>query len=833
MADRVLASLPSDAKDYKRALSVIVGTDKIKKRPLLAKYLSQYIGAKTMDYFIHKDLAGFLRRELDFYIKNEILHLDNLDGSDEMVSLKKHLIQIKALRKIAYHLIDFLSQLEGFQRRLWLKKKFVISTQYCITLDRIPSEFFTEIAKNQGQREEWVKLFAIDKLNGYSDPLTEKFLRDNQSLPIDTCFFSSQFKDNVVSSLDLSELDGTLICGENSQALRLLREKYSSLLSSVYIDPPYNTDGSPILYKNGYKSSSWLSLMRERLELTKDLLAKDGVICVAIDDAQFPELRRMMLDIFPYDLGVAVVRSNPAGRISRNSLPSSHEYALFFAKDAAASPSNLPPTQEQLDVYPLSDEKGRYIWNNFIRGGSGPLRTDRPTMYYPIIVKGDRLRIADMVWHKDSNGLGEYEIIEKLHPDEVPVYPKRKYGGQTVDGRWERGWKRVRAELDEYCVRRNKKGEICIEFKKRMRRETPPSTWWGRPEYASSYHGGASLRDYFGHSSCFSFPKAPRLVEDCVRTATTGKDAIILDYFAGSGTTPDIVIHLNRCDGGHRKYIAVEMGAHFADVMLPRMKKVIYCPNWKNGEPDLSQLENGSKLAGQAFKYLHLESYEDTLNNLVLQPSIKIKEGSDSDSSYLLNYFLKIETKGSASLLNINSFDEPEEYKLNIKKQGGFERTDHRVDLIETFNYMIGMHVNHVGIWHRFDCKFKRIEDAELPDQRAAKMVIDGQPKKASNGRWGFRNIQGHILSVPGEHSSREPTLIIWRTLSEDLEKDNLLLDEWFTKCCMSLENFASIRTIYINGSNNLSRFLPKNSSKAVCLIEEAFHRSMWELKDG
>src|SRR5699024_8746673 len=109
-------------------------------RTLLEKHLSDYTQKNSADYFIHKDLGGFLRRELDFYIKNEVMHLDNIQHADSFAQIENSLRQIQVLREIAHDLIDFLAQLENFQKKLWLKKKFVAQSHYLITLDRIPTE---------------------------------------------------------------------------------------------------------------------------------------------------------------------------------------------------------------------------------------------------------------------------------------------------------------------------------------------------------------------------------------------------------------------------------------------------------------------------------------------------------------------------------------------------------------------------------------------------------------------------------------------------------------------------------------------------------------------
>ena len=155
--------------------------------PGLKVHLRRYTARNTFDYFIHKDLGGFLRRELDFYIKNEVMHLDDVEN-ETAPRVEQYLSKIKVIRRIAGKIIDFLAQLEDFQKKLWLKKKFVVETQYCITLDRIPEEFYPEIAANDAQREEWVRLFAIDEIKGdlttpaYSAPLSVQFLKAHPNL---------------------------------------------------------------------------------------------------------------------------------------------------------------------------------------------------------------------------------------------------------------------------------------------------------------------------------------------------------------------------------------------------------------------------------------------------------------------------------------------------------------------------------------------------------------------------------------------------------------------------------------------------------------------------
>jgi len=249
--------------EHLRLLKIPAPTEKDKKRPVLAKYINQYTARNTMDYFIHKDLGGFLRRELDFYIKNEVMRLDDIEDADAP-AVESYLAKIRVLRKIAGKLIDFLAQLENFQKKLWLKKKFVVETNYCITLDRVPEELYSDIAANQSQREEWVRLFAIDEIEGdlyspaYAKPLAVEFLKANDKLVVDTRFFYEEFKAKLLASIENfdEQCDGLLIHSENFQALNLLQERYRLQVKCIHIDPPYNTATSGFLYKNEYRHSS-------------------------------------------------------------------------------------------------------------------------------------------------------------------------------------------------------------------------------------------------------------------------------------------------------------------------------------------------------------------------------------------------------------------------------------------------------------------------------------------------------------------------------------------------------------------------------------------------
>lgn len=309
-------------------------TESDRSRTLLQKHLNDYVARNTFDYFIHKDLGGFLSRELDFYIKNEILVIDDINARtpDEFL---KHLTVIKAIKRVGMKLITFLASLENYQKRLWLKKKFVVESNYCITLDRVPESLYAEIAANDAQREEWVSLFAIDEIKveaangffssgktGYSVPLTVKFLKENPFLVLDTKFFTAEFKSTLLASIDNidEQCDGLLISSENFQALELLQEKYKEQVKCIYIDPPYNTGTDGFVYKDGYAHSTWLSMMNDRISIARNLQDAKSIFFASINENELYNLEKLLNNIYGEQnyLSTFAVKVRHEDRILRN-----------------------------------------------------------------------------------------------------------------------------------------------------------------------------------------------------------------------------------------------------------------------------------------------------------------------------------------------------------------------------------------------------------------------------------------------------------------------------------------------------------------------------------
>ncbi|WP_263866300.1 DNA methyltransferase [Thalassolituus oleivorans] len=482
-------------------------TEKNPKRTLLEKQLTNYTTKNTADYFIHKNLGKFLRGELDFYIKNEVMHLDDVQNAEAFSNIEKNLRMIQCLRSIALDLIKFLAQLEDFQKKLWTKKKFVVSSHYCITLDQVPNELFTEILANEKQWSYWKSLGLWEK----SSPGTIDDLNRNMHFIVDSALFSKSFQYKVASLISDDTVDGILINSDNYHAVNFIETRFSASIKAIYIDPPYNTDSSEIAYKNGYRSSSWSSLLHSRIDASKRLLSEDGILCATIDDEQQKELSYILDETFgkPNHLGTVPIRINPSGRITLRGFAQCHEYGIFYGNSQSSAIGKLPRTDAQQSRFNQSDEKGVFEWRNFRREGSSSDRTSRPKRFFPLFVKDDSFRIPDMNWRNELNG---YELLEEASDGEVVMYPIDSNGTERV---WRWGVERILKEQDEIVPKVNQRGELQVYYKYRPNEDgVLPQTIWNDKKFSATEYGTAMLKNLFGGRNEFTFPKSLHAVED-------------------------------------------------------------------------------------------------------------------------------------------------------------------------------------------------------------------------------------------------------------------------------------------------------------------------------
>lgn len=723
--------------DYAELDTVKMPTNNDKNRSLLMRHLQDYTAKNNFDYFIHKDLGGFLRRELDFYIKNEVMFLDDLDANHIM----EHLAQVKAIKQVGEKIITFLAQLEDFQKKLWLKKKFVVGCDYCITLDRVPHALYSEVIVNDAQRKEWVRLFAIDEIKGdmmiegYSEPLTEKFLDENPFLVLDTKFFSAEFKHKLVESMENvdEECNGVLINSENFQALELLQEKYREEIKCVYIDPPYNIQGDDFLYKDNYKNSTWVSMMYDRLTLGMRYLAKSSNLLCSIGPDMEGELRVLCNslkheNIYPYLWKSRAKPTNTGAAKLRPQVVGEFVYMIQNNKEQTFFPISSGIERK----YNNHDEYGNYRTTTILTSNLG--RYKRETMRFSI---------------------GNY----------TPPFDKR----------WKAGYAEIKSMYDNHRLGFNSDGEpYCKHYEGDEDEQHVPFWTYIPEELSSTAENGKNDLSSIIPNHGFDTVKPKELLTFFLNAITKTND-YVLDYFAGSGTTAHAVITMNQEDEGNRKYLLVEMGEHFDKLLFPRIEKVIYSEDWKDGKPV------SRKGISQCFKYLRLEQYEDTLNNL--QPKQKALDFAgdkgDFNETYLLSYMLDTETKGD--LFNLEWFVHP--FSMTLKTTKDNELVDTPVDMVETFNYLIGLNVETM--------------------------------------RWPK---DGYCVVEGITHIGNERTLVIWR----DCEKvSNEALNEFFRKQAYSTTD-SEFDKIYVNGDNTLPNIKTDEEHWKVVLIEEEFKKRMF-----
>jgi adenine-specific DNA-methyltransferase len=360
-----------------------------------------------------------------------------------------------------------------------------------------------------------------------------------------------------------------------------------------------------------------------------------------------------------------------------------------------------------------------------------------------------------------------------------------------------------------------------------------PNSLWLAKDAGSSRSGNLDLKSIIP-GSAFSTSKPIELLRRIV-TVSSDHDSLVLDYFGGSGTTGHAVINVNREDGGRRKFILVEMGDYFDTVLLPRIKKVTFTPEWKDGKPKRLATPQEAERSPRVVKVVRLESYEDALNNLEARRSdtqqllLDAAEAQGADGlkeQYILRYMLDVETRGSQSLLNVQAFTDPTAYKLKVKRPGSDESREVNVDLLETFNWLIGLTVRHIAAPQTFSAVFERDSEKRLRLKGRLKQIPSTPlPKGGTEGGgiWWFRTVTG---ATPDGRKA----LILWRKLTGDPEQDNLVLDEWFTKQGYSAKD-SEFDLIYVNGGNNLENLKTPDDLWKVRLIEEDFHRLMFEME--
>lgn len=390
----------------------------------------------------------------------------------------------------------------------------------------------------------------------------ETLAPDNVDRLLDAKAFTNFKKYDKEGAYKITELKGDenlILKGNNLLVISSLLKTHREKIKLIYIDPPYNTGGDANIftYNNTFNHSTWLTFMKNRLTIAKNLLTKDGFIAIAIDHYELGYLITLADEIFGQEnrLGIVSVVNNPMGRNQAKYFSTVNDFMLIYSKNNEfAAFNNVVLNEDFLKTFDKEDDIGRYKLKNFIRvgGGDANLRVNKSNFWYPIYVSKD---------------LSQLSLNYK--EDFYEVYPITSTGQERT---WKLSKGSTEKKLTELVPIKDKDSLIIYE-KYRVDKGQKVPTIWSDKKYNANHNGIRLLEKIIGRKG-FSFPKSLYTVIDTLKLLSN-KDDIILDFHAGSGTTAHAVLELNKEDGGNRKFMLVEQLAEHIDICVERNQKVI------------------------------------------------------------------------------------------------------------------------------------------------------------------------------------------------------------------------------------------------------------------
>ncbi|WQZ66815.1 site-specific DNA-methyltransferase [Helicobacter pylori] len=541
---------------------------------ILKKAFVKFKKQGSMDYFIHKNALGFLKEQLDLYLFEYLFK--------EMTAFDaKRLNEINTIKEVALQVIVLVSEFENELCKIWNKPRFVLNSHFIVSLDKLKAKNYdlnkiTSHPNYPKQVKEWQDL----------NLKTTDNLLENEFLPLDTLYFKD-LEEEVKSLFNENEINGTLIKSENYQALNSLKNRYKEKIDCIYIDPPFNT-GSDFAYIDRFQDSTWLSLMHNRLQLAYDFLSPQGSFYLHLDNNANYLGRMLLNDIFGKEnfRNEIIWRRKQATSYGDKYFGIVNDTIFLYSK----TDKNIFHTIKSLD----DENTQKYIKERFVFSD----KDGRKYMKSPLVNSLNRPNLKYVFqginpppngWLYSQTRMQElFDNNELLIPNDpnARIYRKiflDKYEGQEISNLW----------LDISIV-----NPMAIE------------------------------------QEDFQTQKPEKLLERIIK-ASSNENSIVLDFFAGSGTTCAVAHKMKR------KYIGIEMGEHFDSVILPRLKKVI--GGFKSGA--LKEFNKGGVV-----KVYELESYEEILR--------KIKyEDNNKPLAYDEQYSDLVGCKNESYTLNIEALE--------------------------------------------------------------------------------------------------------------------------------------------------------------------------------
>ncbi len=623
-----------------------------------------------IDYFINKNAKAFLKEQFDLWLYQYIY-------SDESEFSEKRIKQLKILKEIAYKIIDFISQFEDELVKIWNKPKFVLNSNYVITLDRIAKKeggikVIEKIVNHKNfelQMKEWKELGIIDenfsKEKLFANSLNGKTLaKEYQFLPIDTKYF----KDLEIEILSLfdnldKELDGWLIKSENYQALNTILPKFKEKVQTIYIDPPFNKEqDADYFYTVKFKDSTWITMLENRLRLAKDLLKDTGSIFVRCDYNGNMYVRLLMNEIFGeenFRNEITINRKRqPIGTPEKFEVES--EYLYLFSKTDNYLRQDLYKPRSLMNLK----------WTGFLKQEE---RKPPERIFFGKVLLPPKGQHFSLTQDKVDKLLKEHYLRLKCKECGAIYYwdemeRKDSFIEHIIKSKEKFKFMDINPDTIVYGVKKIQNCLNCgadswkVEYLT-SEEEKITDNWKDIPSYSDSW----------GFKTENSEILLKRVIE-----STSNEGDLVMDFFLGSGTTTAVAHKLKR------KWIGIEMGDHFYSVILPRMKKVLaYDKSGISKEKDVKEKYNENN-AGGFFKYYELEQYEDTLRRVKYADVDPFFDPTqDPYNQYIFMKDLK--------LLEALELD----YKNN-KVKVNLEKLYNNIDIAETLSNLLGKWIKKV-----------------------------------------------------------------------------------------------------------------------------------------
>jgi adenine-specific DNA-methyltransferase len=432
----------------------------------------------------------------------------------------------------------------------------------CTPLYGVPFRRGSSVARKAGKMN---TIYTVKKMDGETAVCMDKATLVTETIPLVELVSVAQFGEPIFPSLEPiakvanapeNSLWHTLIEADNYHALQLLEYLYEGQVDCIYIDPPYNTGARDWKYNNDYvdsndawRHSKWLSMMQKRLLIAKRLLKETGILIVTIDDNELSHLDCILLEMFPeYDRFIVTIEHSKRGRRGKN-MAKSNEFALFFVKHG-------------LDVICQETSIGLGgETRNLRRTGSGSLRAQRHKKFYPIYIDTEQQCVVEIGEYLPLDVEPVYEIpadVKERHPDNnlTVVWPFDEDG---IQKNWHYAAPRAKSEseLGKLSVREQSYG-WQVYYQLRERDTKKYKTVWTGSYLDASTHGTELLTSILGRGQAFDFPKSLYAELQCLYAGVKDNtEALVVDFFAGSGTTLHALNLMNAEDGGKRRCILV------------------------------------------------------------------------------------------------------------------------------------------------------------------------------------------------------------------------------------------------------------------------------------